>query len=153
MRLDVADSADSFLLPQYGAVVLMNTSHLSPDVKAYHLPLSSLDPAFHLFTQHLYSLLALPALPAYIEPSLTNSALVAPNPFTPHLSPWQLENVMRQRTRENSVEARKTLAGIVRLVGKIKEMKLGEGVRSKVLGAVEKLEKVSLTSLPPPRSS
>jgi phosphatidylinositol glycan class S len=49
------------------------------------------------------------------------------------------------RTRENSDEARKTLAGIVRLVSKIKEMKVGEGVRNKVLGAVERLEMVSST--------
>ena len=52
---------------------------------------------------------------------------------------------MRVRARENSVEARKTLAGITRLVGKIKEMKLGPGVRDMVLGAVQKLEKVGLT--------
>jgi hypothetical protein len=45
--------------------------------------------------------------------------------------------------RENSDEARKTLAGISRLVKKIKEMQVGEGVRGKVLGAVEKLETVS----------
>jgi phosphatidylinositol glycan class S len=46
--------------------------------------------------------------------------------------------------RENEDEARKTLSGIVRLVTKIKEMQLGEGVRGKVLGAVERLERVSL---------
>ena len=46
------------------------------------------------------------------------------------------------RVRENSEEARKTLAGIVRLVSKIREMKVGEGVRAKILGAVERLEQV-----------
>jgi phosphatidylinositol glycan class S len=45
--------------------------------------------------------------------------------------------------RENSDEARKTLGGIVRLVAKINEMQVGEGVRGKVLSAVEKLEQVS----------
>lgn len=49
------------------------------------------------------------------------------------------------RARENSDEARKTLAGIVRLVAKIREMKVGRGVRDKVLGAVERLEMVSET--------
>jgi len=53
------------------------------------------------------------------------------------------------RTKENSDEARKTLKGIIRLVANIKEMKVGEGVRGKVLGAVERLEKVS--SPTPPR--
>ena len=54
---------------------------------------------------------------------------------------------MRVRARENSLEARKTLAGIVRLVSKIKEMKVGKGVRDKVLGAVERLEKVRARAL------
>lgn len=36
----------------------------------------------------------------------------------------------------------------MRLVGKIKEMKLEKGVRDTVLGAVERLEKVSHNSKP-----
>lgn len=48
---------------------------------------------------------------------------------------------------ENELEARKTLSGIGRLVGKIKEMKVGEGVRDMVLGAVERLEKVNLMQM------
>jgi phosphatidylinositol glycan class S len=55
--------------------------------------------------------------------------------------------VLRQRAKENSEEARKTLAGIVRLVGKIKEMKLEKGVRDTVLGAVERLEKVIFSAM------
>jgi phosphatidylinositol glycan class S len=66
-----------------------------------------------------------------------------PSDLIPPLSIWQVDQVLRQRAQENSEEARKTLAGIVRLVGKIKEMKLEKGVRDKVLGAVERLEKVS----------
>jgi phosphatidylinositol glycan class S len=45
--------------------------------------------------------------------------------------------------RENEDEARKTLAGIGRLVKKINEMQVGEAVRDRVLGAVERLEQVS----------
>jgi phosphatidylinositol glycan class S len=71
-----------------------------------------------------------------------------PSPLIPDISPWQIEQVMRMRTKENSEEARKTLAGIVRLVKKIKEMKVEEGVRDKVLGAVERLEQV--TQIPRP---
>jgi phosphatidylinositol glycan class S len=65
-----------------------------------------------------------------------------PSELIQGISPWQVEQVMRMRTKENSDEARKTLAGIVRLVGKIKEMKVGRGVQELVLGAVEKLEAV-----------
>jgi phosphatidylinositol glycan class S len=60
------------------------------------------------------------------------------------LNRWQLESVARQRMRENEDEARKTLVGIGRLVKKIKEMQVGEEVRGRVVGAVERLEKVSL---------
>lgn len=74
--------------------------------------------------------------------------MAPPSDLIPPLSPWQVDQVLRQRARENSEEARKTLAGIVRLVGKIREMKLERGVRDTVLGAVERLEKVAfVTSL------
>lgn len=67
---------------------------------------------------------------------------VPEDPFIPPVSPWQVEQVLRIRTKENSDEARKTLAGIVRLVKKISEMKVEAGVRDKVLGAVDRLEEV-----------
>jgi hypothetical protein len=51
---------------------------------------------------------------------------------------------MRMRSTENDEEARETLVGITRLVKKIHEMNIGDRVRSRVLGAVEKAEKVSL---------
>jgi len=143
------DSADSFLIPQYGAVALLNPPPSAPatdkqdQVEAYHLPLDALESSFHLFTQSLYSLLALPLNPPYIAQPLPPSPLVPPSPFLTPLSPWQVEQVYRQRTHENAEEARKTLKGIVRLVSKIKEMKVGEGVRGKVLRAVESLEQVS----------
>ena len=139
-----SDSADSFLLPQYGAVSLLNPPSSDP-TETYHLSLENLNPSFHLFTQHLYSLLALPLLPKaeYLHPCPSASPLSAPSDLIPPISPWQVDQVLRQRARENSEEARKTLAGIVRLVGKIKEMKLEKGVRDTVLGAVERLEKVS----------
>ena len=143
MKLSVQDSAQSFLLPQYGSVSILNPPPSTPSAAAFHLPANSISEPFHLFTQHLYALLALPTNPSYIETQLTPSPLIPPSPFIPPLSPWQVEQVYRMRTLENSEEARKTLAGIVRLVKKIKEMKLGEGVLNKVIGAVERLEMVS----------
>ncbi|KAK1922767.1 phosphatidylinositol-glycan biosynthesis class S protein [Papiliotrema laurentii] len=146
MRLAVPDLAQSFLLPQYGAVTLLNPPASASSARSFHLPLETLAEPFHLFTQHLYSLLALPTNPPYIEHALTPSPLLPSSLLTPPLSPWQVEQIYRMRTKENSEEARKTLAGIVRLVKKIKEMKVGEGVRNKVLGAVEKLEKLDHTT-------
>ena len=136
------------MLPQYGSVALLNPP--TNDAKdTYHLSLENLNPSFHLFTQHLYSLLALPHLPEseYLHPCPSASPLNPPSDLVPPLSSWQVDQVLRQRAKENSEEARKTLAGIVRLVGKIKEMKLEKGVRDTVLGAVERLEKVSFTAV------
>ncbi|TYJ59055.1 hypothetical protein B9479_000044 [Cryptococcus floricola] len=146
MRLASPDSAHSFLLPQFGGVVVINPPETS--APAYHLSSPALTPAFHLFTQHLYSLLALPRLPyeankLHIPP--------ASSPFHPQsislqpLTPWQVHQVELARMRENAVEARKTLMGIVRLVRKIVEMKVGEGVRRMVSGAVSRLEEAQRT--------
>ncbi len=143
-----SDSAQSFLLPQYGSVVILNPPEaMDNENDAYNLPLRALKSPFHLFTQHLYSLLALPSFPASIYPSPPPSPLHAPSDLIQQLSPWQLDTLLRVRTLETGDEARKTLVGISRLVDKIEEMKVGEGVRSKVLGAVERLERVSLEGL------
>ncbi|ODO04810.1 hypothetical protein I350_05420 [Cryptococcus amylolentus CBS 6273] len=146
MRLASPDSAKSFLLPQFGGVVVINPPETS--APAYHLSSPALTPAFHLFTQHLYSLLALPHLPYE-----TNKLHIPPpsSPFHPQsislqpLTPWQVHQVELARMRENAVEARKTLMGIVRLVRKIVEMKVGEGVRRMVSGAVSRLEEAQRT--------
>ncbi|KIR64069.1 phosphatidylinositol glycan, class S [Cryptococcus bacillisporus CA1873] len=145
MRLAVPDSAQAFLLPQFGGVVILNAPFASFQSHSYHLSCIALAPAFHLFTQHLYSLLALPSLP------YTPNKLHLPPPPSPFhrpsslmqpLSPWQVHQVLLARLEENFQEGKKTLKGIVRLVRKIGEMKVGEGVRDTVLGAVIRLEKV-----------
>ncbi len=51
--------------------------------------------------------------------------------------------MLRMRTRENFREAAETLRGIKRLVGKIKEMKVGKEVRKDVVDATGYLNMVS----------
>nr|ODN90521.1 phosphatidylinositol glycan, class S [Cryptococcus depauperatus CBS 7841] len=144
------DTAQSFLLPQYGGVVLLNPSIPSSDISVFHLSMSALTPSFHLFTQHLYSLLALPALP-YASNKLNTppplSPLQPPNDLIQPLTPWQVYQIMLARSKENCEETIKTLNGIVKLVRKIREMKVGQGVKAIVTGAVEKLELVQSTSM------
>ncbi|KAK4684128.1 GPI-anchor transamidase subunit S, partial [Tremellales sp. Uapishka_1] len=143
MQLALPNTAQSFLLPQYGGVVILNPPLDTASSHSYHLPLSALAPSFDLFTQHLYSLLALPPLPENIKLSPPASPLLPPSKLITPLSNWQVDTVLRTRGRENDGEARKTLAGITRLVEKIEEMKVGEAVRGKVLGAVERMEILS----------
>ncbi|WVQ93157.1 hypothetical protein IAU59_000221 [Kwoniella sp. CBS 9459] len=146
MSLSTTDSAQSFLLPQFGGVVLLNPPSSLPTAEAYDLPLPALAPAFHLFTQHLYSLLALPTLldPGKINSPPPASPLLPPSPLWQGITPWQVYQVYLSRGKKNAEEAVKTLVGIKRLVGKIREMKVGEGVRGKVNGAVERLEQLSI---------
>lgn len=142
----ILDSAQSFLLPQYGAVTILDPPASTSPEAVYHLGPSVLEAPFHLFTQHLYSLLALPQLPRTISPNPPLNPLSPPSYLIPDISPWQVDHILRMRTLENSQEARQTLSGIVRLVAKIREMKVGPLVRDRVLGAVERLEQVNPVS-------
>ncbi|WVR09020.1 hypothetical protein IAU60_006080 [Kwoniella sp. DSM 27419] len=145
MRLATSDTALSFLIPQFGGVVILNPPPSLPSAEAFHLTLPSLAPSFHLFAQHLYSLLALPTLleTNKIHAPPASSPRLPRSPLWQGITPWQVYQVYLSRGRENVEEAVKTLVGIKRLVAKIREMKVGEGVRGKVNGAVQRLEQLS----------
>ncbi|KAL1411135.1 GPI transamidase component [Vanrija albida] len=138
-----AENADAFLIPQFGSVVLLNPPASGP--KAYRLGLDALDAPFAQFVDHFYALLSIPARPAQVHPAPSDAARTARGLASP-LSPWQLDTVLRTRLAENAAEAKKTLAGIVRLIDKIDEMQVGAGVRDKILGAVRKLEGLPATA-------
>ncbi|WVW79431.1 hypothetical protein I302_101400 [Kwoniella bestiolae CBS 10118] len=154
MRLAGEDSPHSFLLPQFGSVYLLNpppsASTSSTHTETYHLPSTALKSSFHLFTQHLYSLLALPTLydPGKIHLPPASSPLSPRSEIWQAITPWQVNQVLESRLRENFEESRKTLVGIKRLVDKIKEMKVSKGVRDDVEGAVKGLERISPSNSP-----
>lgn len=133
----------AFLVPQVGSVILLNPPEL--ETGAYHLKESALDGVFEQYLQHFYNLLALPPKPSQLHQD--PYAKRAEQGLSDPLSPYQLDTILRMRLKENSAEARTTLAGIVRLVDKIKEMKVGPGVRDKVLGSVRRLQGVRLNIL------
>lgn len=139
----MADAANSFLIPQYGSVVILNPPPSSDPDTVYHLHPAILGAPFRLFKQHLLDLLALPNYSSRELDPIPRSYAEPPYAFHQPMPPWEIEQIYRMRTKENSDEARKTLAGIVRLVKKIGEMKVESGVRDKVLGAVDRLERVS----------
>ncbi|TXT13700.1 hypothetical protein VHUM_01067 [Vanrija humicola] len=138
--LHLAAASDAFLIPQFGSVVLLNPPE--DGAKAYHLTLDALDGPFDQFVEHFYGLLSIPARPAQVHaaPESRGRAIASP------LSPWQLDTVLRTRLAENTAEAKKTLASMVRLIAKIEEMQVGAGVRDKILGAVSKLEGLPATA-------
>lgn len=132
--------ADAFLIPQFGSAVLLNPPE--GEAKAYRLTLDALDAPFAQFVEHFYQLLSIPGRPTqvHVAPGDKGRGIASP------LSPWQLDTVLRTRLAENTAEAKKTLASMVRLIAKIEEMKVGAGVRDKILGAVSKLEGLPATA-------
>ncbi|BEI84378.1 hypothetical protein CcaverHIS002_0409820 [Cutaneotrichosporon cavernicola] len=145
--LRLSANATSFLIPQFGSVVLLNPP---AEAGAYTLSLDALDRPFKQFTEHLYGLLSLPALFDKLHPCPETvpkgGKTRAQRGLRDPLTVWQLDTILRVRMAENAAEGRKTLGGIVRLVDKIKEMQLGSGVRDKVLGAVRRLEELPDTA-------
>ncbi|OCF56400.1 hypothetical protein L486_06344 [Kwoniella mangroviensis CBS 10435] len=151
MKLVGQDSPHSFLLPQFGSVYLLNPPSTQPSSgETYHLPSSALTSSFHLFTQHLYSLLAIPELydPGKIHLPPSSSPLLPRSQLWQPISSWQIHQILESRLKENLEESKKTLIGIKRLVDKIKEMKVGKNVRDDVSGAVERLESISSAKSP-----
>ncbi|WOO81447.1 GPI transamidase component PIG-S [Vanrija pseudolonga] len=137
-----AENGDAFLIPQFGSAVLLNPP--DGEAKAYRLTLDALDAPFAQFVEHFYQLLSIPARPSqvHVAPGDDDAGRGLASP----LSPWQLDTVLRTRLAENTAEAKKTLASMVRLIAKIEEMKVGAGVRDKILGAVSKLEGLPATA-------
>ncbi|KAG6873091.1 hypothetical protein C0995_003137 [Termitomyces sp. Mi166 len=121
----------SFLLPQWGGIVIFNPNESSQDTK---LASPSLDSIFTAFSEHLLALLGVPNLPPNI-PKRSNE-----------LTQWQLDALLRYRTLSNSQGSQDTLRSIVSLVNQIENMPVGQDVRDDVQGALSALEEMFETS-------
>ncbi|KAH0580841.1 hypothetical protein H2248_011999 [Termitomyces sp. 'cryptogamus'] len=125
----------SFLLPQWGALVIFNPDESTNGTK---LASSSLDTIFTAFSDHLLALLGVPSLPPNIVKTSNE------------LTQWQLDALLRYRTLGNFLGSQDTLRSIVSLVDQIENMPVGQDVRGDVQGALSALEetfKVSKESL------
>ncbi|KAG6899115.1 hypothetical protein C0993_000767, partial [Termitomyces sp. T159_Od127] len=121
----------SFLLPQWGAIVIFNPDESSQETK---LASTSLDTIFTTFSEHLLSLLGVPKL-FTSTPNMSNE-----------LSQWQIDALLRYRTLINIQVSQDTLRSIVSLVDQIENMPVGQDVRDDVQGALLALEEVSEAS-------
>ncbi|KAG6831710.1 hypothetical protein H0H87_004367 [Tephrocybe sp. NHM501043] len=115
----------TFLLPQWGGIVILNPDGLAQGTK---LASASLDPIFSAFSEHLLLLLGVPSLPTNIAKSSNR------------LTDWQIDALLRYRTLRNSQESQETLRSIVSLVDQIENMPVGQDVRDDVQGALVALE-------------
>jgi len=121
-------SSNSFVLPQWGGIVLLNLPVDTPP--KLHLTEAELDHVFVGFQAQLLRLLGVSELPPELQSS---------EPSRP-LTDFQLETLYRQRTFENAGSTRETLQSIVKLVDQIPNMPVGQDVRNDVLEALSALE-------------
>ncbi|GLB42327.1 putative phosphatidylinositol-glycan biosynthesis class S protein [Lyophyllum shimeji] len=131
-------SSTSFLLPQWGGIVILNPQEWTVPSK---LPSSDLDPVFSAFSNHLLSLLGVPRLPPGVKNAGHNHHA---------LTDWQLDALLRYRAMSNAQGSKDTLKSIVNLVNQIENMPVGQDVRGDIQGALASLEQmldVSKTSL------
>ncbi|KAG9221676.1 hypothetical protein CCMSSC00406_0005589 [Pleurotus cornucopiae] len=114
---------ESFLLPQWGGIVVHDPPSLS------------VDDVFPIFARQLLSLLGVSPLPAGVK--YTGDVPI---------SRWQLEALLRQRTLENTHSSQDTLLSIVTLVDQIEGMPVGWNVKDDILDALNALDKVYASS-------
>ncbi|EMR08205.1 hypothetical protein PNEG_03375 [Pneumocystis murina B123] len=120
-------SNNSFLVPQWGSIVIYNQE--PTNVNPY-LNMTSLLPIFYIFVSNFLSLLGVPSLPSYIhqEP-------------LPILNTWRLDGLYRQRIVENMVFASTTLGSLSRLVRQISNMAVPDQVQQDVFKTIDHLRK------------
>lgn len=128
--LDKPLSSPAFIIPQWGGVIVFNPGHENA--------LRSLAQVFAVFRSQLLSLLGIPPLPFNVEMKQLSGN--APN----SLSEWQVDALVRRRTRENADGSVQALNSIVKLVNKLENMPVGMDVKGDVFRALEELETVSL---------
>ncbi|KAJ4487670.1 phosphatidylinositol-glycan biosynthesis class S protein-domain-containing protein [Lentinula aciculospora] len=124
-------SSSAFLIPQWGGIVILNLP--APPPNTLHLTLPELRSSFSSFSRQLSTLLGLPRLP----PSISYSS-----PSKTALSPWQVDTLLRQRTRENVMRSHDTLRSTVTLVSRIDSMPVDEQVQAQVQGSLKALNEL-----------
>lgn len=124
-------TSNAFLLPQWGGIVI----HNPPLVESADLSPQDLNLYFSSFSNQLLALLGVAKLPPGFERSNLD--------HTDVLSDWQLDALLRRRTFENAQGSQDTLSSIVKLIDRIENMPIGDGVRDDVQNALHALMKAS----------
>lgn len=119
-------AANTFLLPQWGGVVIFN-----PAEEQEYLGTHELDQIFPLFAQHLLTLLGVPSLPAGVKTADS-------------ISDWQIDALLRRRAIETNQGARDILKSTVTLVNELENMPVGKVVQDEVQAALSALERVRI---------
>lgn len=129
--------SNSFIVPQWGSVVILDPSslHTTNDSLRMHLSTTDMADPFNAFRTQLLVLLGVLPLPPSV--SFGSSSSHCP------LSDWQLDALLRSRALENTRDSKEALSSIVKLVDQIKNMPVGQDVKGDVQGALDAIEQVS----------
>jgi len=128
-------SSNSFVVPQWGSVVILEDSllpTLGRDSDGFRLSLSDMDRSFKLFRSQLLTLLGVPTLPASVSFESNGGKI----------SEWQLDALLRRRAMENIRDSKEALLSIVKLVDQITGMPVGPDVRNDIQGALDAIDQV-----------
>jgi GPI-anchor transamidase subunit S len=136
----VGKMSDSFIVPQWGGVVILDPSSLHAKNQSSHqngIHLSTIDmtDSFNAFRTQLLALLGVTPLPSSVS---TGSSFRRGK-----LSDWQLDTLLRRRALENTRDSKEALSSIVNLVDQIENMPVGQDVKGDVQGALDAIEQVS----------
>ena len=126
-------TSNAFLLPQWGGIVIHNPP--LGNVESTDLSPQDLNLYFSSFSNQLLALLGVAKLSLDLEHSKLH--------HTDVLSDWQLDALLRRRAFENAQRSQDTLSSIVKLIDRIENMPVGDGVRDDVQNALHALMKAS----------
>ncbi|KZO94226.1 hypothetical protein CALVIDRAFT_581489 [Calocera viscosa TUFC12733] len=121
---------DSFILPQWGGVVIHNPAQHSAAPNTF-LSAHDLSGPFRIFRSQLSALLGVPQFPPQV--------VSLDHPKSP-VTAWQLDALKRRRAVENIRNSADALRSIVSLVHQIENMPVGHDVLGQVDGALAALD-------------
>ncbi|EJU02454.1 hypothetical protein DACRYDRAFT_107371 [Dacryopinax primogenitus] len=127
----VGQRNDSFVLPQWGGVVIHNPPIAGQGSPNTFLSLHDLSGPFNTFRAQLAALLGVP----HFTPQVT-----ALDRAKFGITPWQLDALKRRRSLENIANSADALRSIVHLVNQIENMPVGQDVLGQVDGALAALD-------------
>ena len=125
---------NSFLVPRWGAMLLYNIEGVTNMQGTVHHKVE-MQRVFESFLEHFRTLVGLPSFASY---SVQNVMFDLPN--SDGITDWELDNLMRFRSLENTASSIHTLDSLLKLLNQIKNMVINDEIAKDVYTAVNALQ-------------
>ncbi|KAF8524289.1 phosphatidylinositol-glycan biosynthesis class S protein-domain-containing protein [Hysterangium stoloniferum] len=139
VRSNTGSQKQSFIVPQWGSVVILDPSLFRSRQTRLHLTDNDLAGIFKTFRAQLLTLLGVSSVP----PSVSVKSH--------QVSEWQLDALLRKRTLENIHDSKEALSSIVTLVSQIGNMPVGQDVKGDIQDALDAIDQVYSDASESPR--